>query len=246
VATSPYTKKTDANLHIAGDLSVDGTAPYVESPVSPAASTFLKYVSSVWSAVLLALADLPGQITTTRKFLTSAGNGTTAGVPFYDTLGASDIPSIPSSKLSDLGTSSGAASLTSGVVPWAQLPASARNATVNAVLDNGAAALTTQEIEARTNTPGTLSAWAVWFPPGVSGSVSIDVYKATLANALTNTWTKISSTSPLVVSSAAGASGTAFTGWTTTTITDGDVLRFVVTSATTATRAYVALEIQRS
>jgi hypothetical protein len=38
VATSPYTKKTDANLHVTGDIAVDGTAPWIPSTQKGAAS----------------------------------------------------------------------------------------------------------------------------------------------------------------------------------------------------------------
>lgn len=123
-----------------------------------------------------------------------------------------------------------------------RLPASFRYAAINAPLDNAGAVLDTSvAVEVIVHTAGTLIGWTVLSE--VTGDVAIDVYHATYA--AYPTFTKISATAPITIASGQQKNtSTALTGWTTAVV-DGDVLKFVVTSATTITRAYVALKLQR-
>lgn len=212
------------------------------SNASPAANTFLKFLSSAWQGALLLLSDLPGQITTTRKLLVSAGNGTTAGTPFYDTLGASDIPSIPASRLSATGTQD-ATTFLRGDNTWAAVSGAALPvATIVAQLDNGATVLDgTIFVEGRVHATGNITEASL--VSKVAGSVSIDVYHATYANY--PTFTKISASAPLAIVNGYKYDDTTLTGWTVA-VADGDFIRLVVTSATTITRATAALKIQRT
>jgi len=69
----------------------------------------------------LALSDIPGQVTTTRKFLRSQGTGSVAGTPTWDVLAAADvIGDVAATRkfLRSLGTGS-----TSGTTVWDTLTA---------------------------------------------------------------------------------------------------------------------------
>lgn len=115
------------------------------------------------------------------------------------------------------------------------------NAFVNAVLDKGGSVLD-NTISVVVRCPrGTITEGGV--VSETSGSVSVDVYHATLA--AFPTFTKISGTSPLAISSSTKYDDTTLTGWSTQ-VGDGDYLKFVVTSATTITRATAALTILRN
>jgi len=82
-----------------------------------------------------------------------------------------------------------------------------------------------------------------WIGGNPNGSISVDVYKAARGNY--GTWTKISASAPMAISSSNEHTDSTLTGWTAA-VSVGDVFRFVVTSATTITRADFALKILRS
>jgi hypothetical protein len=168
VATSPYTKKLDANLHVVGDVAIDGVA-----------------------------------------------TGPTASV----------------------GTNTTQLATTAFVHTGLQLMAEA-----TAYMDGAGAALdNTWEASVRIPFAATIVESVGGINP--SGSISIDVYKA--ADGSYGTWTKISASAPIAISSGTEHKDTTLTGWTTA-ITAGDWIRFVVTSATTCTRASIGLKLQRS
>lgn len=80
----------------------------------------------------------------------------------------------------------------------------------------------------------------------LSGSCVVDIYKAAYSTTYNTTVADtITASAKPTLSSARGSRDTTLTGWTTT-ITAGDVLRFIVNSATTVTRVAVALKVLKS
>lgn len=75
-----------------------------------------------------------------------------------------------------------------------------------------------------------------------SGSIQIDVWKDVYANFPPTVADSITASAPPTLSSAASATDTTLTGWTTT-VTAGDVLRFNVDSVSTVTRVTLALTL---
>lgn len=78
-----------------------------------------------------------------------------------------------------------------------------------------------------------------------SGSIVIDVWKDTYANALPTDADSITAAAPPTVSSATKSQDTTLTGWTTS-VAAGDIFGFNVDSITTATRATLTLKINRT
>lgn len=88
---------------------------------------------------------------------------------------------------------------------------------------------------------GTITGWTLI--ADVSGSASITVKKSTFAAFPTNS--SIVASAPPALSSQQNATSTTLTGWTTA-VAAGDVLEFVLASATTLTRLVLELQITRS
>jgi hypothetical protein len=88
---------------------------------------------------------------------------------------------------------------------------------------------------------GTITGWTLI--ADVSGSASITVKKSTFAGFPTTT--SIVAAAPPALSSQQNATSTTLTGWTTA-VAVGDVLEFVLASATTLTRLVLELQITRS
>jgi heat shock protein HslJ len=88
---------------------------------------------------------------------------------------------------------------------------------------------------------GTITGWTLI--ADVSGSASITVKKSTFAAFPTNS--SIVASAPPALSSQQNATSTTLTGWTTA-VTAGDVLEFVLASATTVKRLVLELQITRS
>jgi|GEM_PF-2904777 len=88
---------------------------------------------------------------------------------------------------------------------------------------------------------GTITGWTII--GDVSGSASITVKKSTFAAFPTNT--SIVAAAPPALATQQNATSTTLTGWTTA-IVAGDVLEFVLASATTVTRLVLELQITRS
>jgi hypothetical protein len=80
--------------------------------------------------------------------------------------------------------------------------------------------------------PATITGWTVM--ADVSGSISIDIWKASFANFPPTVSNTIVNGYPLVLSSAQSAQGSV-ANWSTVTINAGDVLAYHVTSASTVT-----------
>jgi hypothetical protein len=88
---------------------------------------------------------------------------------------------------------------------------------------------------------GTITGWTLI--ADVSGSASITVKKSTYAAFPTNT--SIVASAPPALSTQQNDTSTTLTGWTTA-VAAGDVLEFVLASATTVTRLTLELQITRS
>lgn len=88
---------------------------------------------------------------------------------------------------------------------------------------------------------GTITGWTLL--GDVSGSASITVKKSTFAGFPSTT--SIVASAPPTLSSQQNATSTTLTGWTTA-VAAGDVLEFVLASATTVTRLLLELQITRS
>jgi hypothetical protein len=88
---------------------------------------------------------------------------------------------------------------------------------------------------------GTITGWTLI--ADVSGSASITVKKSTFAAFPTNS--SIVASAPPTLSSQQNATSTTLTGWTTA-VAAGDVLEFVLASATTVKRLVLELQIARS
>lgn len=88
---------------------------------------------------------------------------------------------------------------------------------------------------------GTITGWTLI--ADVSGSASITVKKSTFAGFPTNS--SIVTSAPPALSSQQNATSSTLTGWTTA-VAAGDVLEFVLASATTVTRLTLELQIKRS
>jgi hypothetical protein len=88
----------------------------------------------LYSSATNTLAKLPGNTTTTKKFLNQTGNGTTAGVPSWDQPAASDITGLAPSATTD---TSNASNITSGTLPTGRLTGSYTGITGVGTLSNG-------------------------------------------------------------------------------------------------------------
>jgi hypothetical protein len=125
-----------------------------------------------------------------------------------------------------------------------QTKASVRTGQVGITIDGGGSAITTglkgfvRVPYAGTITKATLLA-------DQSGTIVIDVWKDTYANAPPTDADSITASAPPTLSSATKSEDGTLTGWTTA-VTAGDVLAFSVDSAATVTRVTLLLEITKS
>jgi len=90
---------------------------------------------------------------------------------------------------------------------------------------------------------GTIQGWTLI--GDVSGSIVIDIWKDTYANALPTVADTITASAKPTISSAIKNTSTTLTGWTTT-FAAGDVFGFNVDSASTITKATLALKILKT
>ena len=78
-----------------------------------------------------------------------------------------------------------------------------------------------------------------------SGSVVVDIWKDTYANFPPTDADSITASAPVTISTATKSEDTTLTGWTTS-LSEGDILRFNVDSVTTITRVTVSLDVTKS
>jgi hypothetical protein len=111
--------------------------------------------------------------------------------------------------------------------------------TLLVVIDGAGSAITTGvKGDAVLYSDYTISGWTLL--ADTTGSISIDIWKDTYANYPPDSADSITGSAPPTISSDDKATSTTLTGWTTT-FAAGDTLRFNVDSATTVTRATLAL-----
>lgn len=112
---------------------------------------------------------------------------------------------------------------------------------VGFVVDNNGAVITTgTKGYIRIPYSGTITAWTILST--VSGSVQIDIKKCDYASYPTTT--SITASAKPTLSSTDKNTSSTLTGWTTS-VTEGDVLEWVIDSATTVTKMWFFLELSR-
>lgn len=121
-----------AGLGTSVDLSsaqtIAGIKTFSASPLVPTATAGDNSLKAASTAFVTAAVGAVGGSQAANTVYAGPASGANAA-PSYRALVAADIPSIPSSKLSDLGSPLGAASLDgSGKIPTSQLPAAALGA----------------------------------------------------------------------------------------------------------------------
>ncbi len=165
----------------------------------------------------------------------------TDGTNYFTERGAASLPSGAANLvLATPNGSSGTASLRALVA--ADLPTTVQVGTAGITIDGGGSTPTTGS-KGFLQIPfaGTITSWTVI--GDVSGSASFTVKKSTFAAFPTNS-SIVASAKP-TLSSQQNATSATLTGWTTA-ITAGDVLEFVLDSATTVTRLVLELQITKS
>jgi hypothetical protein len=122
-----------------------------------------------------------------------------------------------------------------------QAPDAASAKTVGVTVDGGGAAITTG-LKGYVQCPvtGTIDSWTLLADQ--SGSVVIDVWKDTYANALPTDADSITAAAPPTITTATKATNSTLTGWTTS-VTAGDVFGFNVDSATTIERVTLTVVV---
>lgn len=117
-------------------------------------------------------------------------------------------------------------------------------AQLSVVLDGGGAVLATGAfVDVRFEFACTIQGWAIYADP--SGSIQFDLWKVAHASFPPNVGNTITASAKPAISSTTKGASTILTGWTTA-IAAGDVIRFRVDSATTVTKATIALKLQRT
>lgn len=115
--------------------------------------------------------------------------------------------------------------------------------TINFIIDGGGSAITTG-VKGYIEVPFAGTITAVTTLLDQSGSIVVDIWKDTYANYPPVDADSITSATPPTVSSATKSQDTTLSSWTTA-ITANDILGFNVDSATTTTRATIALRVRR-
>ena len=107
----------------ASSQTISGAKTFSSSPQVPTASPGDSSGNAASTGFVAAALGSVGGSQAANTVYAGPSSGANAA-PSYRALVPADIPPIPSSKLSDLGTGNGAASLVNGVLPISQLPAS--------------------------------------------------------------------------------------------------------------------------
>lgn len=115
---------------------------------------------------------------------------------------------------------------------------------INFIIDGGGSAITTG-IKGDVEIPFDCTIEQVSLLADQSGSIVVDIWKDTYANYPATDADSITASAVPTISTATKAQDATLTGWTTA-LTQGDILRFNVDSATTVTRVTVALRVRRN
>lgn len=116
--------------------------------------------------------------------------------------------------------------------------------TIQLVIDGGGSAITTG-VKADVQIPFNCTVLGVEVFADQSGSIVIDIWKDTYANYPPTVADTITASAKPTLSSATKSTDATLTGWTTT-LAKGDMLRFNVDSASTATRVTIVLKVTRT
>jgi hypothetical protein len=120
----------------------------------------------------------------------------------------------------------------------------AATGTITYVIDGGGVAITTGE-KGDLEIPFACTITAATLLADQAGSIVVDIWKDTYANAPPTVADTITASAKPTLSTADKSQDTTLTGWTTT-VNAGDVLRFKVDSATTVQRVTLSLKITRT
>lgn len=137
-----------------------------------------------------------------------------------------------------------------GSIAWAALSTGVRDVRMLPIVDGGGAVITAGSKGILEVPAGTLVA-ARLLGDALSGSIAVDLRRTTYANYAPGTHpvsgdSIIGGGTALAITAAAKYQDTAFTSWTSTTFSEGDLVEIVVTgSPTTFTRVSVILVIRR-
>ena len=129
-------------------------------------------------------------------------------------------------------------------------PAQARSvinvakATIGCTIDGGGAVITTG-IKGDVVVPFKCTITGVTMLADQSGSAVVDIWKDTYANYPATDADSITASAPPTISAAVKSQDTTLTGWTTT-LNEGDVLRFNVDSCSTIQRINLVLSVTRA
>lgn len=119
--------------------------------------------------------------------------------------------------------------------------AAVRTRAITFAIDGGGSALTTG-VKADVYVPYACTITAVTMLANQSGSVVVDIWKATYASFPPTVANTIVASAPPTISAATHSQDTTLTGWTTS-VSAGDTLRFNINSASTITRLNLALTV---
>jgi hypothetical protein len=117
--------------------------------------------------------------------------------------------------------------------------------TVNFIIDGGGSAITTG-IKGDIFFDYACTINQVTVLADQSGSIVVDIWEDTYANYPPVDADSITASAPPTLSSASKSQDSTLTGWSTTAIVNGSVLRFNVDSITTCTRVLIALKVTRT
>jgi len=125
-----------------------------------------------------------------------------------------------------------------------EMPANIKPATITFIIDGGGSAITTGE-KGHLEIPFACTINQVTMIADQSGSIVVDIWKDTYANAPPDDADSITASAPPTLSSAQKSQDTTLTDWTTA-ITADDILAFNVDSCTTITRVTISLKVTKT
>lgn len=125
-----------------------------------------------------------------------------------------------------------------------QMTSNQRTGCITYVIDGGGSAITTG-IKGDFRVPANCTITGVTAMADQTGSIVVDIWKDTLANFPPTDADSITASAQVTISSDTDSEDTTLTGWTTS-LSQGDILRFNVDSASTITRLTIELRVTKS